>query len=704
MRSDTPAREHGEEIVLRLEEVQRIYQRGEERVAALDGVTLSFKRGTFVVVLGPSGGGKSTLLHLLGGMDRPDKGRVLARGRDIAQLRSDQMAAYRRGEVGFVFQSFHLLPGRTTLENVELPMLLAGVPPEERRRRALFLLDRVGLSDRAQHRPNQLSGGQAQRVAIARALAMNPPILLADEPTGNLDSASGQEVTRLLVSLAHDDGRTVVVVTHNPDFEPLADRVIRVRDGKVVSDESGKGAEPRAGEETPGVSGILGAGAVSGARDEPRPDGSPSLRLRTVPFPVLVGQALMSARRRLGRAVLTGLGVAIGIAAMVLLVGLGAGLETGVVSSITSLGPLTSISVSPQAVTRGGGAFGALTSGPATPINAKSLKAFSRLPGVRGVYASPTLVGTMTETTRSAEAVIEPMPPKSLTSVPGILPVLAVGHWPTGPGQMVVSQNTMQLFFGRHVHMRSVLGRRFRIQLSAVASGLFGGGSASASAGNLAVQTLRVTGVTTGMGLSYVPYTVAMGWLSRATPHGKSVTYPAATVLAGSVSQVSGIAHRIQSMGYGAQTMSGVVKQVQGTFGIIETGLGAIGAIALVVAGLMIAVVMSMAVMERKREIGVLRAVGARRRDISTLFLSEAASIGLAGGIVGVAVGAGVGFLVNAIVSKVGSGTFAKGIFSLPPWLIVLGLAFGTGIAVLAGVVPASRAASLNPVDALRDE
>jgi ABC-type lipoprotein export system ATPase subunit/ABC-type antimicrobial peptide transport system permease subunit len=669
------------EPVLRLEAVARSYRRGEERVAALRGIDLSLEAGTFVVVLGPSGGGKSTLLHLMGGMDRPDEGRVMARGRDIARLSSDEMAAYRRGEVGFVFQSFHLLPGRSALENVELPMLLAGVGARERRERALALLARVGLSDRADHRPGQLSGGQAQRVAIARALAMDPPVLLADEPTGNLDSESGRDVVSLLQSLAHDDGRTVVVVTHNAEFEPLADRVLRIRDGRLIADE-----RPR----PPGATAV---GVHATAR-----------RVGTVPAAALVGQALAAAGRRLGRAVLTGLGVAIGIAAMILLVGLGVGLENGVVASITSLGPITSVTVSPQAVTTGQG-FADVASGPTTPITAQSLRRFAALPGVRGAYASPTFVGAMRLGARSAGAAIVPMPPPALGTVPGILPTLAAGRWPRGPGEMVISQSTARAFLGPKATAASALGRRFAVDLSAVSGSLFGGGGGnSQSAGHLPTLHLRVVGVTGGVGLAYVPYAVALTWLRDAAGPGRPVTYPAATVLARSVSDVSGVARRISALGYGTQTMSGVVRQVQSSFGVIEAGLGAIGGIALVVAGLMIGVVMSMAVLERRREIGVLRAIGARRRDISRLFLSEAAAIGLAGGIVGVAVGAGVGEGVNAVVRASASGAFAHGIFSLPLWLVALGLAFGAGVAVVAGAIPAARAAALSPVDALRDE
>jgi ABC-type lipoprotein export system ATPase subunit/ABC-type antimicrobial peptide transport system permease subunit len=668
------------DVVLRLEGVRRIYLRGEERVTGLDGVDLALEAGTFTVVLGPSGGGKSTLLHLLGGMDRPDEGRVWFRGQDLSQLRSDELAAYRRTKVGFVFQSFHLLAGRTALENVELPMLLSGVFASQRRRRAQALLERVGLADRLHHLPHQLSGGQAQRVAIARALAMDPEVVLADEPTGNLDSASGAQVVRLLVSLAHDDGRTVVMVTHNTDLASLADRVVHLRDGRVVKDE--RVSRPRA---------VSMAGRAR-----------PSTPKGTVGVATLATQAWGALRRHLARSVLTGLGVTIGIAAMVLLVGTGAGLEQGVVSSLTSLGPLTSITVSPQATIHSGGLM-SVGVGPLTPLTPQSLATFASLPGVRGAYASPTLLGTMAMGERLAPALVTPMPPARLLAVPGVLPTLLAGRWPQGPHEIVVSQSTSQLLAANRRPAAALVGKTVRVTFSAIRGGLLSGDVASTSAGNLPAQLLRISGVAQGSGLAYAPYATVLGWL-RASQGGTLRTYPSATVLATDVSHVANVARRIQAMGYGTQTMSGVVRHVQSSFRVIEIGLGAIGGVALVVAGLMIAVVMSMAVMERRREIGVLRAVGARRRDVAALFLTEAAIMGLAGAVVGILLGSAVGLIGNQLLAQLGSGTLRNGIFTLPAWLLGFGLAFGTGVAVFAGALPASRAASLDPVVALRDE
>ncbi|HTF57393.1 MAG TPA: ABC transporter ATP-binding protein [Planctomycetota bacterium] len=221
------------------EKVVKRYVLGEEVVTAVDGVTLEFMPGEMAAVIGRSGSGKSTLLHLLGALDRPTSGRILARGRRLDELSDDELAAFRRTTVGFVFQSFQLLPGATAQRNVELPLLLAGRPVAERRARAEELLDRVGLSPRRGHRPSQLSGGEQQRVAIARALANDPPLLLCDEPTGNLDTRTSEEILGLLSGLSKD-GRTVVLVTHDRAIaERYCPRRIELSDGRVVSDTGG---------------------------------------------------------------------------------------------------------------------------------------------------------------------------------------------------------------------------------------------------------------------------------------------------------------------------------------------------------------------------------------------------------------------------------------------------------------------------------
>ncbi|HET7424510.1 MAG TPA: ABC transporter ATP-binding protein [Gemmatimonadales bacterium] len=221
--------------VIRIKELTRAYEMGTERILALRGVTLDIARNEYVAIMGPSGSGKSTMMNLLGCLDTPTSGEYWLNGEEVSRLSDDALARVRNREIGFVFQTFNLLPRATALHNVELPLVYAGTSGRERRERALQALHRVGLADRVHHRPNELSGGQRQRVAIARALVNQPSILLADEPTGNLDSVTSEEIMQVFAEL-HRGGQTVIMVTHEPDIAAHAERTVVLRDGRVESD------------------------------------------------------------------------------------------------------------------------------------------------------------------------------------------------------------------------------------------------------------------------------------------------------------------------------------------------------------------------------------------------------------------------------------------------------------------------------------
>jgi len=223
-------------VAIRTEDLWKTYEMGAEHLHALRGVSIEIRRGEYVAIMGPSGSGKSTLMNLIGCLDTPSKGRYWLAGRLVSELNDDELAYIRNKEIGFVFQTFNLLPRATALHNVELPMIYNGTPSEERLDRARKALAQVDLADRMMHKPNELSGGQRQRVAIARALVNSPSILLADEPTGNLDSQTGEEIMALFARL-HQQGNTIILVTHESDIAAHAHRVIRLRDGKVEKDE-----------------------------------------------------------------------------------------------------------------------------------------------------------------------------------------------------------------------------------------------------------------------------------------------------------------------------------------------------------------------------------------------------------------------------------------------------------------------------------
>jgi ABC-type lipoprotein export system ATPase subunit len=257
--------------MIALSGVSHAYRMGRGAVRALDRVELSIPSGSVTALLGPSGSGKSTLLHLIGGIERCQAGQVLVDDWTVSSLGPADLARYRRTYVGFVFQAFHLLPTLTAVENVEVPLVLAGHPPAERRRQALALLERVGLADRATHRPDQLSGGEQQRVAVARALVHGPRLLLADEPTGNLDSETGARIVDLLLASQREQGCTVVIATHNETLAALADQRIGLRDGRLVPGIRSQGPE----DATPGTVGASATPPPRGTQPPATSGGAP---------------------------------------------------------------------------------------------------------------------------------------------------------------------------------------------------------------------------------------------------------------------------------------------------------------------------------------------------------------------------------------------------------------------------------------------
>ena len=331
--------------LIEVKDLTKIYGEGESMVQALRGVSLSVSHGEFVAIMGPSGSGKSTFMHLLGCLDRPTSGSYVLAGQEVSGLTRDQLAAIRCRQIGFVFQSFNLLARTNALENVELPMLYAGVPQRTRDERARAILEQVGLGQRMDHRPNELSGGQQQRVAIARALANGAPLLMADEPTGNLDSASSVEIMTLFRHLNRDNGITIIVVTHATDVAAWTDRVVTFRDGLIIDDRPARGGD-------------------------------------LMSFTVLISTAWKALQRNVSRSLLTMLGIIIGVGAVIASMAIGAGAQAAVLKQIESLGA-NLIVITPGSITSGGVSLGSGSRTTLTPDDVAAIAA--NVPEVSGV-------------------------------------------------------------------------------------------------------------------------------------------------------------------------------------------------------------------------------------------------------------------------------------------------------------------------------
>ena len=649
-----------------LENVTKTYQMGETTVNALRGVSLHIGSGEFVSLIGASGSGKSTLLHMIGLLDRPDTGILRIGGHDTAELPNDEIAKLRSETIGFVFQQFHLLKRMTAFDNVELPLIYAkGERPSAS---PAGLLQRVGLGERSHHKPNELSGGQQQRVAIARALVRRPTIVLADEPTGNLDSHSGAEIMALLREL-HAEGLTVVLVTHEPSIAAAADRTIRVHDGQIIEDIR-----------KPATKLPAAAAPITGA---------PQLQMsRQLHWNLLLLNFQQAARGLWGnklRTCLSALGIIIGVAAVIVMLALGNAAQDSVQRQIATLGS-NRLAIVPNPQNTGGvrqlaGAVSRLTLDEAMHIDGR-IPTVSAVSGevrgnVQAVYGhnnvSTTLFGSM----------------------PGYERIYAAT--PT---------------YGRFFNLEECRERK-RVALlgTTVLAGLF-------EAANPVGQTIEI---------NHIPFTV-IGVLppkgsDGVTDNDDRIVVPLQTAMhrvlgklyvdwidtsASAPSVIDSTEDKLQDLTTEWPHIPGVTKKSYRVFSMVAVAqaltsvtttlavmLASVAAISLVVGGIGIMNIMLVSVTERTREIGLRKALGARGRDIQAQFLIESVTLCLGGGFLGIA----LGWIVTLIIG------YFESVWMSPTFIsIVLSCGFSVAVGVGFGYWPAVLASRLDPIEALRYE
>jgi macrolide transport system ATP-binding/permease protein len=635
-----------------LENVTKTYRSGALAVEVLHGVSLTIRRGEFVAIMGASGSGKSTLMNLLGCLDRPTSGRYLFDGRDVSGLDRDQLALLRRDAFGFVFQQYNLLPTANALENVEVPAVYAGLPKPARAARAAKILTALGLGDRLDHRPSQLSGGQQQRVSIARALMNGGDIILADEPTGALDSKSGREVMALLHQL-NADGHTVVLITHDANVAAEAKRVITIADGVIVSDQ--------------GSSQVV----QSPVRSAPKADGS-----RLTDVAEAVTMALRSLKANLFRTVLTLLGIVIGVGSVVAMLAMGDGAKQEVLGRIQAMGT-NLLLVRPGAPNvRGGNAIATLI-----PEDAEEI---AQLPNV--ATAVPEMGGGVTIRFGSGDY------QTSATATSENYPVAR--DWPMksgvffGPDDVkayvpvvVLGQTVVDSLFppqtdpiGKYVLMNNVPFQVIGV-LARKGASPFGSDLDDAAFVPLTTGSLRLFG---------------QRFLRTITVQVDDVE-----AMDDTQDQITALLQaRHRANDFQIRNMAAILDTATQTQNTMTILLGSIAAISLLVGGIGVMNIMLVSVTERTREIGIRMATGARKANILLQFITEALVVCAIGGGLGVAGGLATALIAEALGSPV--------VFSLPPVLLAFGCAFATGL--LFGYMPARKAANLDPVTALSAE
>jgi len=641
--------------ILELTDIQKHYTNGDTTVRALDGVSLTIRRGEFVAIMGQSGSGKSTLMNIIGCLDRPTSGSYRVLGKEAANLSPDELAALRRETFGFVFQRYNLLATATAGENVEIPSVYAGLAKHKRIERSINLLQRLGLGDRTDHRPAELSGGQQQRVAIARALVNDPPVILADEPTGALDSHSGDEVLALLKQL-HAEGRTIILITHAENVAQHAGRIVRIQDGRILED-----------------SGVI-QGTDTMAEEDAR-DLSKGVSLAASMQEALV-TAWRSLRVNIFRTVLTLLGIIIGVAAVVAMLAVGEGSRQKVLDRISSFGTNLML-IRP-------GAAGIRTTGDIATLVPDDAAAIKALPNIAAALPE-----------RSGRATVRFGSIDYQTSVQGTgedFP--SARDWPVAEGQFFNSDDM------KHYSAVVVLGRT-------VAKTLFpDGGSPVGKYVLLRNVPFLVTGVMTEKGASpngsdqddviFVPITTGFVRLFGKN-YLSSITIKvsdAADIEATQTNIETLLRERHKTEDFSVRNMASFLQAAMETQDTFTLLLGTVAAISLLVGGIGVMNIMLVSVVERTREIGIRMATGARMRDILLQFNIEAAVVCAAGGVLGILVGILAGFVLRYSGMTV--------IFSLTPAVLAFTCASATGL--IFGYLPARKAAQLDPVIALASE
>lgn len=646
--------------MISLRNVRKDYSLGNQKIEVLKDINLDLHPGDLSYLLGESGCGKSTLLNIIGGIDTFSEGKYIFDNRDVQTFKEKEWSYFRRKKIGFVFQNFNLISHLTAVENVEMSMILEGKSRKERRSRALELLSLVGMDDRSNHLPNQLSGGQKQRIAIARALANDPEIILADEPTGALDSENSIQVMEILKKIA-EAGKIVLVVTHSQELVKYADRVIEMRDGQIIN--------------------FNNESSLKNLCEDKIDTGKNKFHKgKRINWNTTIKLAFRNIKNKKWRNILTALGASIGIFGIVIIGALGNGINDKISASVDD-----SIANSSIDAAKGSGDL----------LSNKDLTILKNLDNVKNIYPYNAYQASIkTKTGKKTSVTAESLVPKKHSSIYG-KDYIKKGSYPnTNSNEIVIPERTAIELFGsskKAIGQKVVITaqlmslndmyqtQQFKVKISGVQK-------------NNSIALLDSTG------LSYKVSQKLMN--NNEETHGKSLAY---TIIPKSVNSIDTLKKSIESKGFNAQTEGESDNEIQKYVSMASIALGMLSAISLVVSSLMIGIVLYVSVVERTREIGILKAIGAFRSDIRKIFVTEGLVIGCLGGIIGALGAVGVGKVANLIIENFMHKNNLQ-LFQYSPTQLIVIIGFSALLGLIASFIPAYKASRQTALEALRYE
>ncbi|WP_280169355.1 ATP-binding cassette domain-containing protein [Priestia megaterium] len=646
--------------MISLKSIKKSYNLNNESVQVLKDINLDLFPGQLTYLLGESGCGKSTLLNIIGGIDNFSNGEYLFNTKSVKNFSEKEWSYFRRKKIGFIFQNFNLISHLTALENVEMSMILEGMSKSERRKHASELLELVGLGDRINHLPNQLSGGQKQRVSIARSLANNPDIILADEPTGALDSKNSEQIMKILKEVA-DQGKIVLVVTHSEKFTEYADKIIKMKDGLITEVTNFKNKDNNISNEKENHKNL----ALNKGK---KINWSTTLKL-----------AVRNIKNKKWRNTLTALGASIGIFGIVTIGALGNGVKEKITSTVDGNTENSSISVYKEGTEL---------------LSDSMLNKLSNVKDVQAVYSyNPFQASLEASNKKKVTVSADTLVPKKNQSMYG-KHYITHGSYPSKNNQISIPERTAKELYGTP---NKAIGKKVKVvtQLMSLKD---------------VYQTVETQAVITGtvkngsipmldsVGLSYPLSTQIMN--ENPQTKGKSMQY---TIIPSSRNKVDSIIEDVKKMGYTAETEEDSSKEISNYVTMASVAVGMLSGISLIVSSIMIGIVLYVSVLERTKEIGTLKALGAFRTDIRRIFVTEGLMVGILGGVFGVVGSFIVGKFANFVI-KEGFHKPSLQLFEFNIYQIIVIVILSGFLGVLASFIPAFRASRLNPVEALKYE